>query len=107
MIKAPLQKTSVEQQWSTMRHLKLKCQETGKKSTQSFIYQPHSAMFRKAIIKVTKMNTNDKQPSHEPRTKKDFMILVSQKRLKKQSHIISQVSFYKFSMLNYSAKTKL
>ena len=95
MIKAPLQKTSVEQQWSTMRHLKLKCQETGKKSTQSFIYQPHSAMFRKAIIKVTKMST------------KDFMILVSQKRLKKQGHIISQVSFYKFSMLNYSAKTKL
>lgn len=85
----------------------IKMSRNWKKSTQSFIYQPYSAMFRKAIIKVTKMSTNDKQPSHEPRTKKDFMILVSQKRLKKQSHIISQVSFYKFSMLNYSAKTKL
>lgn len=48
----------------------IKMSRNGKKSTQSFIYQPYSAMFRKAIIKVTKISTNDKQPLHEPRTKK-------------------------------------
>lgn len=83
MIKTPLQQTRVGQQRPTMRHLKLKCQDTRQKSTHSFIYQPHLAMFRKAIIKVTKMNTDDKQFLHEPRTRKNFMILVSQKRLEK------------------------
>ena len=41
---------------------------------------------------------------HEPKTRKDFMILPFKTRLKKQSHSSSRVSFYKFSRLNYSLK---
>jgi len=61
-------------------------------STHSFIHQPHLAMFRKVFIKVTKMNTNDKQFLHEPRTRKYFMILVSQKRLKQQATLYPKFS---------------
>lgn len=45
-----------------------------KKSTHSFISQPHEAIFRKAIIEVAKMNTNGKQFLHEARRRKYFMV---------------------------------
>lgn len=68
MIKTPIQQTCR----TTMRHLKLKCQEMRQKlQTLSYI---NLAWFSKAIIKVAKMNTNDKQFVHEPRTRNHSLI---------------------------------
>jgi len=62
-------------------------------------------MSREAFIKLAKMNKNDKHFLHEPRTRTDFMILVSPKRLKLKATLYPAFS----PVLNAKilAKTKL
>ena len=106
MIKTPLQQTTVGQQWSTMGHLKLKRQETRPKKytvLHQYIYLTWQCS-EKQTLKSPKWTLMINYFLHERKTRKDFMILVFKTRLKKQSHFTSRVSFYKFSMLNYSLK---